>query len=106
MQNAKVQNARVYVIDDDPAMRDSLDFLLGSAGLHVRLFESAQMFLNELPSLEAGCVVTDIRMPGIDGMELLRRTRSCFRRAQAARNRDDRPWRRSVGGRSHEARRA
>src|SRR3954447_22925278 len=73
MQNAKVQNARVYVIDDDPAMRESLDFLLGSAGLHVRLFESAQMFLNELPSLEAGCVVTDIRMPGIDGMELLRR---------------------------------
>lgn len=72
MQNAKVQNAKVYVIDDDPAMRDSLDFLLGSAGLNVRLFESAQMFLNELPGLEAGCVVTDIRMPGIDGMELLR----------------------------------
>jgi len=72
MQNAKAQNVKVYVIDDDPAMRDSLDFLLGSAGLHVRLFESAQMFLNELPGLEAGCVVTDIRMPGIDGMELLR----------------------------------
>jgi two-component system response regulator FixJ len=67
-----MQNAKVYVIDDDPAMRDSLDFLLGSAGLQVRLFESAQMFLNELPGLEAGCVVTDIRMPGIDGMELLR----------------------------------
>lgn len=73
MQNAKVQNAKVYVIDDDPAMRDSLDFLLGSAGLNVRLFESAQMFLNELPGLESGCVVTDIRMPGIDGMELLRK---------------------------------
>ena len=72
MQNAKVQIAKVYVIDDDPAMRDSLDFLLGSAGFSVRLFESAQMFLNELPGLEAGCVVTDIRMPGIDGIELLR----------------------------------
>jgi len=65
-------NAKVYVIDDDPAMRDSLDFLLGSAGFTVRLFETAQTFLNELPNLEAGCVVTDIRMPGMDGMELLR----------------------------------
>jgi two-component system response regulator FixJ len=66
------QNVKVYVIDDDPAMRDSLDFLLGSAGFNVRLFESAEIFLNELPGLDAGCVVTDIRMPGIDGMELLR----------------------------------
>ena len=66
------QNVKVYVIDDDPAMRDSLDFLLGSAGFTVRLFESAQMFLNELPNLATGCVVTDVRMPGIDGMELLR----------------------------------
>jgi two-component system response regulator FixJ len=63
---------KVYVIDDDPAMRDSLEFLLDSAGFSVRLFESAQVFLNEVPKLEAGCVVTDIRMPGIDGMELLR----------------------------------
>ena len=63
---------KVYVIDDDPAMRDSLDFLLGSAGFDVRLFDSAQVFLRELPKLEIGCVVTDIRMPGIDGMELLR----------------------------------
>ena len=71
-QNVKVQKVKVYVIDDDPAMRDSLDFLLGSAGFTVSLFESAQIFLNELPGLAAGCVVTDIRMPGIDGMELLR----------------------------------
>src|SRR3954467_9848241 len=63
---------KVYVIDDDPAMRDSLDFLLGSAGFSVRLFHSAQVFLNELAKLESGCVVTDIRMPGMDGMELLR----------------------------------
>jgi len=65
-------SAKVYVIDDDPAMRDSLDFLLGAAGFSVRLFDSAQAFLGELPKLEAGCVVTDIRMPGMDGMELLR----------------------------------
>jgi two-component system, LuxR family, response regulator FixJ len=66
------QSGKVYVIDDDPAMRDSLDFLLGSAGFSVRLFDSAQIFLNELENLEVGCVVTDVRMPGIDGMELLR----------------------------------
>jgi two-component system response regulator FixJ len=66
------QSGRVYVIDDDAAMRDSLDFLLGSAGFSVRLFDSAEAFLNE-PSLAFGCVLTDIRMPGIDGIELLRR---------------------------------
>ena len=74
------RSARVYVIDDDPAMRDSLDFLLGSAGFSVRLFDSAQIFLDELESLEAGCVVTDIRMPGIDGMELLRQLNSGTRK--------------------------
>ena len=74
------QNFKVYVIDDDPAMRDLLDFLLGSAGLSVRLFDSAVVFLNELPNLEAGCVVTDVRMPGIDGMELLRRLTSGARK--------------------------
>src|SRR3954453_11108263 len=70
------QNGRVYVIDDDVAMRDSLDFLLGSVGFSVRLFDSASIFLNELPGLAFGCVVTDIRMPGIDGIELLRRLNS------------------------------
>src|SRR5947209_5409852 len=70
------QNGRVYVIDDDAAMRDSLDFLLGSAGFSVRPFDSAQIFLNELPDLAFGCVVTDIRMPGIDGIELLRQLNS------------------------------
>lgn len=65
-------DAIVHVIDDDAALRDSLAFLLGSAGLLVRTFESAQAFLQELASIETGCVVTDIRMPGIDGFELLR----------------------------------
>lgn len=66
-------NRLVYVIDDDPAMRDSLDFLLGAAGFAVRLFENAEAFLGELPGLGAGCVLTDVRMPGTDGIELLRR---------------------------------
>lgn len=70
------QSGKVYVVDDDPAMRDSLDFLLGSAGFSVQLFDSAQTFLNELPGMKAGCVVTDIRMPGIDGIELLRQLNS------------------------------
>ncbi len=74
------QGNKVYVIDDDPAMRDSLDFLLGSAGFNVRLFDSAQVFLDELANLEPGCVVTDVRMPGIDGMELLRQLNSGTRR--------------------------
>ncbi len=70
------QSGSVYVVDDDAAMRDSLDFLLSSAGLSVRLFDSAGVFLSELPGLAFGCVVTDIRMPGIDGIELLRRLNS------------------------------
>jgi two-component system, LuxR family, response regulator FixJ len=74
------QNAKVYVIDDDPAMRDSLEFLLGSAGFSVRLFDSAQGFLDELANLDAGCVLTDVRMPGIDGMELLRKLNSGARK--------------------------
>jgi two-component system response regulator FixJ len=74
------QGKKVYVIDDDPAMRDSLDFLLGSAGFSVHVFDSAQVFLDELAKLEPGCVVTDVRMPGIDGMELLRRMRSGARK--------------------------
>jgi len=64
---------KVYVIDDDEAMRDSLDFLLDSSGFDVVLFENAQSFLDALPKLALGCVVSDVRMPGIDGIELLKR---------------------------------
>ncbi len=67
---------KVYVIDDDEAMRDSLDFLLGSANFDVTLFESANRFLETLSSTDFGCVVSDIRMPGIDGIELLKRLKA------------------------------
>ena len=67
---------KVYVIDDDAAMRDSLDFLLDSAGFNVTLFETAQQFLEALPALAFGCVISDVRMPGIDGIELLKRLRT------------------------------
>ncbi len=70
------QGGKVYVIDDDAAMRDSLDFLLASAGFSVQLFESAQDFLTEQPKLDFGCIVTDVRMPGMDGLTLLRRLKS------------------------------
>src|SRR5438477_3856125 len=66
---------KVYVIDDDEAMRDSLDFLLGAADFDVTLFESAQHFLDGIPS-DFGCVVSDVRMPGIDGIELLKRLKA------------------------------
>jgi two-component system response regulator FixJ len=66
----------VYVIDDDQAMRESLDFLLVSAGFDVTVFESAIGFLDRLPSLEFGCVVSDVRMPGMDGIDLLKRLKT------------------------------
>jgi two-component system response regulator FixJ len=67
---------KVYVIDDDVAMRDSLEFLLNAADFEVTLFESAQLFLDRLSSLEFGCIVSDVRMPGIDGIEMLRRLKA------------------------------
>ncbi len=70
------QKGNVYVIDDDEAMRDSLNFLLDSAGYRVTLFETATSFLEALPGLEFGCVVSDVRMPGIDGIELLKRMKA------------------------------
>jgi two-component system response regulator FixJ len=68
--------AKVYVIDDDGAMRDSLHFLLDAAGFNVTLFESAADFLDALPGLDFGCVVSDVRMPGHDGIELLKRMKA------------------------------
>lgn len=67
---------KVYVIDDDEAMRDSLNFLLDSANFEVTLFETALRFLDALPGLEFGCVVSDVRMPGLDGIELLKRMKA------------------------------
>jgi len=67
---------KVYVIDDDAAMRDSLNFLLEAAGFEVTMFDTATKFLNVLPRLDFGCVVSDVRMPGIDGIELLKRMKA------------------------------
>src|SRR3974390_1454007 len=67
---------KVYVIDDDEAMRDSLNLLVASSGFDVSLFENAQNFLDALPGLAVGCVVSDVRMPGLDGIELLKRMKA------------------------------
>src|SRR3954451_18985521 len=62
----------VYVIDDEKAVRDSVAFLLEARELCVQGFPSAGEFLAAAPSLAPGCVLTDVQMPGMDGLELLR----------------------------------
>jgi two-component system response regulator FixJ len=63
----------IHVVDDDEAIRDSLAFLLGSAGFRSRLYPSGETFLDEAPKAEPGAVITDMRMPGITGLELVNR---------------------------------
>lgn len=65
----------VHVIDDDDAARDSLRFMLEAAGVRVRTYESAKDFLAGMADAEAGCIITDVRMPEITGIELLERVR-------------------------------
>jgi two-component system, LuxR family, response regulator FixJ len=63
----------VHVIDDDDAIRDSVRVVLTSAGLDVRDYASATDFIAALDEALSGCVVTDVRMPGVSGMDLLAR---------------------------------
>ena len=63
----------VHVIDDDAAVRDSLAFLLETAGLTVKTYGSAVEFLEAVPAMAHGCIVTDVRMPEMSGVELARR---------------------------------
>ncbi len=71
-ENAATQPV-VHIIDDDEGLRESLAFLLRSANLEVRSFGSAKAFLDVLPDAALGCVITDVRMPDMSGIELLRR---------------------------------
>nr|WP_316630006.1 response regulator [uncultured Brevundimonas sp.] len=66
----------VFIIDDDPAMRDALTLMLRGAGFRARAFASADDFLNDLPTEASACVVTDVRMPGVEGPELVRRLKA------------------------------
>jgi two-component system response regulator FixJ len=72
-QPAQVQPALVHVIDDDEAIRESLAFLLQTAKMAVKTYASALAFLEALPDTASSCIITDVRMPGISGVELLRR---------------------------------
>ena len=61
----------VHIVDDDEAVRESLGFLLETAGLEVRTYDSGVSFLEAGAGSDGGCVVTDVRMPGMTGMELV-----------------------------------
>ena len=60
----------VYVVDDDEAVRDSLQWLLEGKDYRVRCFESAEAFLSRLDAREVACLIADIRMGGMTGLEL------------------------------------
>jgi two-component system response regulator FixJ len=66
-------DAVVHVIDDDEAVRESLTFLLKTAGHAVRTYENATAFLRDDPKGKAGCIVSDVRMPDVSGIDLLHR---------------------------------
>ena len=63
---------KVYVVDDDPGMRDSLRMLLRAEGYGVELFAAGDAFLQAVDSRVCGCLVTDLRMPGMSGLTLQR----------------------------------
>jgi FixJ family two-component response regulator len=66
----------VAVVDDDPRVRESLESLMESAGLTARVFSHAEDFLSGSLLAATGCLITDVRMPGMDGVALQRRVRS------------------------------
>lgn len=66
----------IHVIDDDESVRRSLDFLLRAAGHKTCTYETALAFLNALPDVASGCIVTDVKMPEVSGVDLLKRLRT------------------------------
>jgi FixJ family two-component response regulator len=66
----------VYVVDDDPSVRDAIGLLLSVHGLSAATFADAESFLDTVPAAATGCVIVDLRMPGLSGLELQRRLRA------------------------------
>lgn len=60
----------VHLVDDDEAIRRSVGFMLKTSGFHVRSYENGIALLKSASNLESGCVLLDIRMPGMDGLEV------------------------------------
>ena len=75
-ENENIPRPLVAAVDDDFRVRESIESLLESAGYAPAMFSSAEEFLNSGTVSTAACVITDVRMPGIDGLELHRRIRS------------------------------
>jgi FixJ family two-component response regulator len=67
------EGSLVYLVDDDEAVRDSLGILLSSVGLHTEIYASALEFLEHFDPRRHACLVADIRMPGLSGLELQQR---------------------------------
>ncbi|MBH1999512.1 MAG: response regulator [Sphingomonadaceae bacterium] len=70
------QHYPIYVVDDDEAIRRSLSFLLRTSGFAVELFEGGLSFLKAAGALAPGCVLLDVRMPDMDGLEVQRELRA------------------------------
>ena len=66
----------VHIIDDDDALRDSLSFLLSSVGIKTKSYETATGYSNDPERGACGCILTDVRMPGMSGIDLLRKLKS------------------------------
>jgi RNA polymerase sigma factor (sigma-70 family) len=75
MTERRTRSPVVYVIDDDASIRDSLALMLGLAGYSTKLFADAESFLGAFDDDWAGCVVADLRLPGLNGTELQARIR-------------------------------
>ena len=70
MNNATSQNCLIYIVDDDEGVRDSLSWLLEGAGYQSQCFASAESFLASFDPKQTACLITDIRMGGISGLQL------------------------------------
>ncbi len=69
-------NSTIFIVDDDPAMRDSLSWLLKNIGYTVDVFSSAQEFLEKYEPQAPGCMVLDVRLPGMSGLQLQQKMKS------------------------------